>query len=110
MAESGLAERFEAIHIVSEKDPETYSRIIESCGVSAGRVPDGGQLCPKRCPAGHPKRGQGDSRALRRDVGPRNRRRRRRFGLRSAPVPLRVGRAVVVTELALAKNWMLYCR
>lgn len=36
VAESGLADRFEAIHIVSEKNPETYSRIIESCGVSAG--------------------------------------------------------------------------
>lgn len=33
VARSGLADRFAGIHIVSEKDPATYSRILEAHGV-----------------------------------------------------------------------------
>ncbi len=35
VAASGLADRFEAIHIVTEKDPPTYGRIIDGLGVAA---------------------------------------------------------------------------
>jgi len=37
IARSGLAERFDAVEIVSEKDPETYRRILERHGVEPGR-------------------------------------------------------------------------
>ncbi len=37
VAASGIADRFEAVHIVTEKDPPTYGRIIEGLGVSADR-------------------------------------------------------------------------
>lgn len=35
ISRSGLAEHFEAIEIVSEKDPETYRRILERHGIAA---------------------------------------------------------------------------
>ena len=35
VAASGLVERFEAVHIVSEKDPETYRRILAGLGLSS---------------------------------------------------------------------------
>ncbi len=37
VAASGLADRFESVHIVSEKDPPTYQSIIDSLGVPAER-------------------------------------------------------------------------
>jgi putative hydrolase of the HAD superfamily len=37
VAASGLADRFEAIHIVSEKDPFTYREIVSGLGVRAER-------------------------------------------------------------------------
>lgn len=37
VAASGLAERFEAVHIVSEKDPATYGSIVSGLGVPAER-------------------------------------------------------------------------
>ncbi len=37
IARSGLAERFAAIEIVSEKDPETYRRLLARHGVEPGR-------------------------------------------------------------------------
>jgi putative hydrolase of the HAD superfamily len=37
VAASGLAERFEAIHIVSEKDPVTYQRIVDGLGITPDR-------------------------------------------------------------------------
>ncbi len=35
VARSGLAERFDGVHIVSEKDPETYRRVLAEHGTSA---------------------------------------------------------------------------
>ncbi len=37
LAASGLADRFEAVHIVTEKDPLTYGQIIDGLGVAANR-------------------------------------------------------------------------
>ncbi|HEY0833922.1 MAG TPA: HAD family hydrolase [Azospirillum sp.] len=37
VARSGLAERFHAVEIVSEKDPDTYRRILERHGVAPSR-------------------------------------------------------------------------
>lgn len=37
VARSGLAERFHAVEIVSEKDPDTYRRILERHGVEPSR-------------------------------------------------------------------------
>ncbi len=37
VAASGLAERFEAVHIVSEKDPATYQGIVDGLGVAPHR-------------------------------------------------------------------------
>ncbi|HYH19490.1 MAG TPA: HAD family hydrolase [Azospirillum sp.] len=37
VARSGLAERFQAVEIVSEKDPDTYRRILERHGVEPSR-------------------------------------------------------------------------
>ena len=37
IARSGLAERFDAVEIVSEKDPDTYRRILGRHGVEPGR-------------------------------------------------------------------------
>ncbi len=36
VARSGLAEHFEGIHIVSEKDPDTYARILDAHSVEPG--------------------------------------------------------------------------
>lgn len=35
VAASGLAERFESVHIVSEKDPQTYGRIVAGLGLTS---------------------------------------------------------------------------
>ncbi len=35
VAASGLVDRFQAVHIVSEKDPETYGRIVADLGLSS---------------------------------------------------------------------------
>lgn len=37
IARSGLAERFDAVEIVSEKDPDTYRRVLDRHGVEPGR-------------------------------------------------------------------------
>ncbi|MCG8455716.1 MAG: HAD hydrolase-like protein, partial [Holophagales bacterium] len=37
IARSGIAERFHAIEVVSEKDPETYRRVLHSHGIAAER-------------------------------------------------------------------------
>ena len=38
VAASGVAERFESIEIVAEKDPATYARVLRRMGVLAGRL------------------------------------------------------------------------
>ncbi len=37
VAASGIADRFESVHIVSEKDPATYARVVAEVGIPAER-------------------------------------------------------------------------
>ena len=52
VASSGLAGLFEAVHIVSEKDPDTYRRVLDAAGVEpAGFVMVGNSLRSDVLPA-----------------------------------------------------------
>ena len=84
VAASGVAERFESIEIVAEKDAATYARVLRAHGVVAGRLLHDRQLGA----VGHrPGAGAGrrrDPRALPPDLGPRD---GRAGGVAPAPGP-----------------------
>ena len=69
IARSGLAERFDAIEVVAEKEPDVYRRVLRRNGIDARRVPDDRQLGAFGRLAGARRRRSGRARAVPPHVG-----------------------------------------